>query len=81
MNAPNPSVLMQNPLAAAGLPGLSAFSPQEVQAALQQSLQQQAIQQLAVLQQNAASQFGPQAQQMFLHTQVNFSLKISSSVG
>ena len=73
MNAPNPSVLMQNQaLAAAGLPGLSGFTPQEVQAALQQSLQQQAIQQLAVLQQNAASQFGPQAQQMFLHTQVNF---------
>jgi hypothetical protein len=63
----NPSVLLQNPLAAAtaaGLPGLSglSFSAQEVQA-MQQNFQQQAIQQLAMLQQGAAaSQFSPQAQ-------------------
>ena len=64
MSAQNPSMLLQNPLAAAaaGLPGLGAFTAQEVQA-LQQSIQQQAIQQLAMLQQNAAaSQFSPQAQ-------------------
>lgn len=70
----NPSVLLQNPLAAAaaaGLPGLSglSFTPQEVQA-MQQSFQQQAIQQLALLHQQGAaaaaaaatSQFSPQAQ-------------------
>ena len=71
----NPSVLLQNPLAAAtaaGIPGLSglSFSPQEVQA-MQQSFQQQAIQQLALLQQGAASQFSPQAQ-FYLQSHVSF---------
>lgn len=56
----NPSVLLQNPLAAtAGLSGLG-FTAHDVQA-LQQSLQQQAIQQLALLQQAGVSQFSPQA--------------------
>lgn len=72
----NPSVLLQNPLAAAtaaGLPGLSglSFSAQEVQA-MQQNFQQQAIQQLAMLQQGAAaSQFSPQAQ-FYLQSHVSF---------
>lgn len=68
------SPLLQNPLAAAtaaGMPGLSglSFTPQELQA-LQQSFQQHAIQQLALLQQGAAaSQFSPQAQ-FYLQNQV-----------
>ena len=54
---------MQNPLAAAaGLPGLGSFTAQEVQV-LQQNLQQQALQQLAMMQQGAAaSQLSSQAQ-------------------
>nr|CAH0098665.1 unnamed protein product [Daphnia galeata] len=64
----NPSDLLQNPLAAAtaaGLPGLSglSFSAQEVQA-MQQNFQQQAIQQLAMLQTGSSrlTVSGPQAQ-------------------
>ena len=49
----------QSPLNPLAMPGLSSFSPQEVQA-LQQSFQQQTMQQLALLQQGA--QFNPQAQ-------------------
>ena len=69
---------LQNPLAAAsaGLPGLSglgSFTAQEVQA-LQQNFQQQAIQQLALMQQGAAaSQLSSQAQfYLQSHVGLNF---------
>ena len=60
----------QSPLNQLAMPGLSSFSAQEVQA-LQQSFQQQTMQQLALLQQGAAaSQFSPQAQ-FYLQSHVN----------
>ena len=60
----------QSPLNPLSMPGLSSFSAQEVQA-LQQSFQQQTMQQLALLQQGAAaSQFSPQAQ-FYLQSHVN----------
>lgn len=74
MGATQSPLLQSSLTTGTALPGLS-FTPQEVQV-LQQSFQQQAIQQLALLQQGAtASQFSPQAQ-FYLQSHVRLFLQL-----